>query len=130
MTDEQLAAGLPAGLTAGATSAPEGRQNVAHGVSRGDRDDEHPFPSFVPAPAGATECTARTARQILSPLPGLGLAPFAYPRLTSWATFCRRSAAEDFAALPGHLVRARRRSSPRRPGEIARRHPLVPAVGV
>jgi hypothetical protein len=69
-----------------ACAGPEGRQRVAHGVSRGI---EGQTPGSL-SPGGAAEAPARS----LSPLPGLGmLTPHPVPRLTPWATLCRRSAA-------------------------------------
>ncbi len=77
-------------------TGPEGRQNLAHGVSRG----AEAYPSDPIAPVGAAEtrpgstgkrrgvdllCRPSGARTLL-----IG---FVLPRLSPWAKFCRRSAA-------------------------------------
>src|SRR5436305_9850217 len=77
------------------SQAPEGRQNVAHGVGR--RDSGRPPFWFrpIPSPGGATEGRAFDS---VAP-PGLGNAgresrpTLRHPWLTPWATFCRPSAA-------------------------------------
>ena len=73
-----------------ASAGPEGRQRVAHGVSRGMEE-----PSDCLSPGGAAEAPAPD----LSPLPGQRRwMPHPVPRLTPWATFCRRSAAPGLLA--------------------------------
>jgi len=74
-----------------ANTGPEGRQRVAHGVSRGTVGATRGYLS----PGGAAELPALS----LSPLPGLWRSTrHGDPRLTPWATFCRRSAALEVAA--------------------------------
>jgi len=74
---------------------PEGRQTVAHGVSRGFEGQA----SDTSSPGGAAEGVPRRppaiGAEILPPLPGLGMGQGADlpPRLAPWAIFCRRSAA-------------------------------------
>src|SRR5438034_509454 len=89
------------------SSGTECRQKVAHGVSRGF-DGRN---TMSPGGAKESSCahwrnlsgTSNGIRRIgmstpaldlfLSPLPGLDLFLRVFPRLTPWATFCRRSAA-------------------------------------
>ena len=84
---------IPA-LAAGGAGA-ERREEVAHGVSRGNAAGNRT------SPGGASENKSRSvtrlrglrARLIVSPLPGLDLLLHAVPRLAPWTTIWRRYAA-------------------------------------
>ncbi len=70
----------------------QGRQKLAHGVSRGKRTKN----GSAPAGARLTDDrspTAHAAGFILPPLPGLGSRMIVLPRLTPWANFLRPAGA-------------------------------------
>jgi hypothetical protein len=95
-------------------AGPEGRKILAHGVSRGSNAQNIASPGRGERFSwrglrGAREpgifaLRAARARGNLSPLRGLSRERYLHPRLTPWATLCRRSAAErhrkDFSLTP------------------------------
>src|SRR4051794_32562825 len=106
--DNRSAARPPAAVQCPApgSAAPEGRQNVAHGVSRGNRGATLSRIPPRPSPGGATE---RPSINSVAPAGlrngGKGDHAATFPRLTPWATFCRPSGAEmKYAAAALALV--------------------------
>src|SRR4051794_14615588 len=84
-----------------AARVPEGRKNVAHGVSRGCLDGPPLSPSSLPSPGGATESNgvSSVAPPGLEEGGGGGAPAAASPRLTPWATVCRPSGAGTSAVV-------------------------------
>src|SRR6266567_7149726 len=74
--------------------APKGRENVAHGASRGNRSTGVP-PVIQPRRGEREFCTGANHVGVTSSSapPGLAACRTFPPRLTSWATFYRRYAA-------------------------------------
>src|SRR5439155_14137892 len=87
---------------AGCCQATEWRKIVAHGASRGL------WECTRISPGGAKDNRLVLEPDFLSPLTGLMPRGALYPRLASWATVCRRSAASSRPAnapLAGRLGR-------------------------
>src|SRR3954471_22090658 len=85
-------------------SAPEGRQNVAHGASRGNGSATNPATNFQ-APEGRQKalCRPSGAWEIEREVRWGGIRSFLVsPRLTPWATFCRPSGAKEPALCLQH----------------------------
>src|SRR5262245_10464926 len=93
------------------STAPEGRQKVAHGVSRGEGESPMPSPSgaieyegdvFRPYGARLIGCRFHTAHAVGYSLPplrgGLVLTRTGSTRLAPWAAFCHLSGTGLFSS--------------------------------